>query len=108
MINDTADQGFDIRIENLVSIDTFWMEEFVSDPSNLERFGRGQYINKANGGYYSAWLKSGYVVITSMDTTHRSENRHVAGIFDFYVRDEADSTRTLHVSDGRFDVRLPQ
>ncbi len=108
MVNDTSDQGFDLGISNLIAADTFWIED-KSSPVPFKASAGGRYIDMRDRGYfkYSTWLNSGYVVITSMDTTYRSENRHVAGVFDFYVRDEADSTRILHVSDGRFDVRLP-
>lgn len=51
------------------------------------------------------WAYSGYYVISSLDTSASSDNRHVAGKFEFEGLDSLSGS-SVSITEGRFDISL--
>jgi hypothetical protein len=105
---DSINEVISFRIEDIAQPDTFYMGDWRRDfPAS-----NGGFIDFLSGSeYYTRGFDtnsySGKVVITSMDTTPRAANRHIAGIFWFTAMDTINQ-ELVDISEGRFDFRLPQ
>lgn len=105
---DSIKESISFRIEEISKPDTFylgdWQRDFPASNGGYTDFisGADYYTRGFGTGSYS-----GQVVITSMDTTPRAANRHIAGIFWFTASDTVRQ-KTIEITEGRFDFRLPQ
>ncbi|MDX1906379.1 MAG: hypothetical protein SF053_05035 [Bacteroidia bacterium] len=91
--NEDRVDGFDFYLEKLV----FGPSRFVlSDTLQNPLVGY-----QKNGEIY--WAQNGELAITHLDTTQAG---FISGTFWFKAVNRTDSTDTIHLTDGRFDVRF--
>ncbi|MDX1905748.1 MAG: hypothetical protein SF053_01850 [Bacteroidia bacterium] len=107
---DSTEEGFMMFADSVTIGDTIWLgnEGYGYPPSYHERYA--YFFDQKLNVTYTTWSEdsltyAGYVYLTGVHTEVDGQPRFVAGTFAFTARN-ADSTRYVEVTDGRFDVRL--
>ena len=95
---------FEILVKNITGPGTYQLNTTVSYPTSSANYG---YYVKRTLTPVDEWITSatqtGTVTITKLDIP----NHIVSGTFQFNLVNIYDPARTLSVTEGRFDIRLP-
>ncbi len=95
---------FEISVKGITGPGTYLLNTTVGYPSSASNYA--YYVKRIltpKEEWMTTSIQTGSVTITKFDLT----NKIVSGTFQFNMSDIYDASRTISVTDGRFDIRIP-
>ena len=95
---------FEILLKGVTGPGTYLLNSNTTYPSTS--FNYAYYVKRVltpQEEWITSASQTGFVIITKFDIP----NKIVSGTFQFNMVDSSDPTRTLNVTEGRFDIRMP-